>query len=101
MTAAFTNGDLVIFLTVGTLALAFHTSGVLGRLFATAIENCPQGPGFALRVQGVGKLPVFLYATLPQVLPLLPSLKNSRAPSSPQPQEKAAFPPPIRCAGAT
>lgn len=55
----------------GTLALAFHTSGVLGRLFATAIENCPQGPGFALRVQGVGKLPVFLYATLPQVLPQL------------------------------
>ena len=36
-----------------------------------AIENCPQGPGFALRVQGVGKFPVFLYATLPQVLPQL------------------------------
>ena len=53
----------------GTLALAVHTSGVLGRLFATAIENCPQGPGFALRVQGVGGARVFLYATLPQVLP--------------------------------
>lgn len=53
----------------GTLALAIHTSGVLGRLFATAIENCPPGPGFALRVQGVGGLRVFLYATLPQVLP--------------------------------
>lgn len=57
----------------GTLALAIHTSGVLGRLFATAIENCPQGPGFALRVQGVGKVRVFLYATLPQVLPQLVS----------------------------
>lgn len=55
----------------GTLALAFHTSGVLGRLFATAIENCPGGPGFALRVQGVGPVRVFLYATLPQVLPQL------------------------------
>ena len=36
----------------GTLALALHTSGVLGRLFAEAIENAPPGPGFALRVRG-------------------------------------------------
>lgn len=57
----------------GTLALALHTSGVLGRLFAEAIENAPPGPGDALRVQGVGPLRVFLYATLPQVLPQLMS----------------------------
>ena len=57
----------------GTLALAFHTAGVLGRLFAEAIENAPPGPGFALRTQGVGKLRVFCYATLPQVLPQLMS----------------------------
>ena len=57
----------------GTLALALHTSGVLGRLFAEAIENAPPGPGDALRVQGVGALRVFLYATLPQVLPQLMS----------------------------
>jgi phosphonate transport system permease protein len=55
----------------GTLALAFHTAGVLGRLFAEAIENAPPGPGFALRAQGVGSARVFLYATLPQVLPQL------------------------------
>lgn len=55
----------------GTLALALHTSGVLGRLFAEAIENAPPGPGFALRAQGVGTPRVFLYATLPQVLPQL------------------------------
>lgn len=55
----------------GTLALAFHTAGVLGRLFAEAIENAPAGPGEALRVQGQGELRVFLYATLPQVLPQL------------------------------
>ncbi len=55
----------------GTLALALHTSGVLGRLFAEAIENAPPGPGFALRTQGVGHLRVFCYATLPQVLPQL------------------------------
>jgi phosphonate transport system permease protein len=57
----------------GTLALAFHTTGVLGRLFAEAIENAPPGPGFALRAQGVGSGRVFLYATWPQVLPQLMS----------------------------
>jgi phosphonate transport system permease protein len=57
----------------GTLALALHTSGVLGRLFAEAVENAPPGPALALRAQGVGALPVFLYATLPQVLPQLMS----------------------------
>ncbi len=57
----------------GTLALALHTTGVLGRLFAEAIENAPPGPGFALRVRGVGEGRVLLYATLPQVLPQLVS----------------------------
>jgi len=57
----------------GTLALACHTSGVLGRLYAEAIENAPPGPGFALRAQGIGGIRVFLYATLPQVLPQLVS----------------------------
>ena len=57
----------------GTLALAAHTSGVLGRLFAEALENAPRGPGDALRTQGVGSVRVFLYATLPQVLPQLMS----------------------------
>jgi phosphonate transport system permease protein len=53
----------------GTLALAMHTTGVLGRLFAEAIENTPPGPALALRVQGVPEGRVFLYATLPAVLP--------------------------------
>ena len=55
----------------GTLALALHTAGVLGRLFAEAIENAPPGPAFALRVRGIPSSRVFLYATLPQVLPQL------------------------------
>lgn len=57
----------------GTLALALHTSGVLGRLFAESLENAPPGPGFALRAQGVVGFKVFMYATLPQVLAQLMS----------------------------
>ena len=53
----------------GTLALALHTTGVLGRLFAESIENAAPGPADALRVRGVGEARVFLYATLPQVWP--------------------------------
>lgn len=55
----------------GTLALALHTSGVLGRLFAESLENAEPGPAFALRLRGVSEVSVFLYATLPQVLPQL------------------------------
>jgi phosphonate transport system permease protein len=57
----------------GTLALAAHTTGVLGRLFAESLENAPPGPAAALRAQGVGNGRLFLYATLPQVLPQLMS----------------------------
>lgn len=55
----------------GTLALALHTTGVLGRLFAEAIENAPPGPACALRAQGARPAQVLLYATLPQVAPQL------------------------------
>ena len=57
----------------GTLALGLHTSGVLGRLFAESLENAAPAPGFALRLRGVDETRVFLYATLPQVLPQLMS----------------------------
>ena len=55
----------------GTLALALHTAGVLGRLFAEALENAPSGPAFALRARGVAEGRIFLYATLPQIVPQL------------------------------
>ena len=55
----------------GTLALGLHTAGVLGRLFAESLENAPPEPAFALRVRGVPEGRVFLYATLPQILPQL------------------------------
>lgn len=53
----------------GTLALAAHTSGVLGRLFADALENGSPAAEAALRNNGARPLAAFLYATLPQTLP--------------------------------
>lgn len=53
----------------GTLALAAHTAGVLGRLFADALENAEPQPEAALRTNGAPALAAFFYATLPQTLP--------------------------------
>ena len=53
----------------GTLALALHTTGVLGRLFADTLENLPAAPAAALRDNGAGSGAIFLYARLPQALP--------------------------------
>ena len=53
----------------GTLALALHTTGVLGRLDAETLENEPPEPAAALREGGAGRLAVFAYATLPLVAP--------------------------------
>jgi len=51
----------------GTLALALHTSGVLGRLYAESLENAPRGPERALRDAGSAPVAAFAYATLPLV----------------------------------
>jgi len=51
----------------GTLALATHTSGVLGRLFAEALENTPRAPAAALTDAGATPSVAFLYGTLPGV----------------------------------
>ena len=53
----------------GALALAVHTSGVLGRLFAETLENAPPESARALRDAGSGAAAAFLYGTLPVVLP--------------------------------
>lgn len=55
----------------GTLALALHTTGVLGRLFAEALENTPVAPARALRLAGSSKISAFCYGTLPGVWPQL------------------------------
>jgi phosphonate transport system permease protein len=53
----------------GTLALALHTTGVLGRLFAEALENTPREPAEALLQAGSPRVVAFFYGTLPTVLP--------------------------------
>lgn len=55
----------------GTLALALHTAGVLGRLFAEALENTPTAPAEAIRQQGGGQVAAFCYGTLPNLWPQL------------------------------
>lgn len=55
----------------GTLALALHTAGVLGRLFAEALENTPNAPSEALRLSGSGRISAFCYGTLPTLWPQL------------------------------
>ncbi len=53
----------------GTLALALHTTGVFGRLYAEALENVPVGPERALVDAGSGAAAAFAYGSLPLVLP--------------------------------
>ena len=55
----------------GTLALALHTAGVLGRLYAEALENTPVEPAAAIRLQGGGQLAAFCFGTLPNLWPQL------------------------------
>lgn len=55
----------------GALALALHTAGVLGRLFAEALENAPAAPAEALRLAGSGRVASFCYGTLPGIAPQL------------------------------
>ena len=53
----------------GVLALAIHTSGVLGKFFADEIENAPTGPQLALGSSGANRLKVLRYAVFPHVFP--------------------------------
>jgi phosphonate transport system permease protein len=55
----------------GALALALHTAGVLGRLYAEALANAPAQPAQALRLSGAGNGLAFLYGTLPGAAPQL------------------------------
>lgn len=53
----------------GTLALGIHSVGMLGKLFADAIEAIDRGPIEALESAGAGKLAMIRWAIWPQVAP--------------------------------
>lgn len=55
----------------GTLALAWHTAGVIGRLFAETLENAPEEPARVLQLAGSRPSIAFLYGTMPNVVPQL------------------------------
>jgi phosphonate transport system permease protein len=57
----------------GMLALAMHTAGVLGRLYAESLENTPQSNYQQLRHSGVGPVAAMSYTSLPQIWPQLAS----------------------------
>jgi len=53
----------------GVLAIAVHTLGAQGKLFAEANENIDMGPVLGLRAAGADRHEEHLWAVLPQVLP--------------------------------
>jgi phosphonate transport system permease protein len=55
----------------GALALGVHTAGVLGRLYAEALEEVPTAPFAALRASGASDASASLFAVLPQAFPQL------------------------------
>lgn len=55
----------------GVLALALHSTGMVSKFFAEAIEHVDQKPLEAARASGASRLQVVTHAVLPQVLPQL------------------------------
>jgi phosphonate transport system permease protein len=54
----------------GVLALFVHTTGILAKLFAEAVEQIDPRPVDGIRSTGAGILEEIAYAVIPQVLPL-------------------------------
>jgi phosphonate transport system permease protein len=55
----------------GVLAIALHSTGVLSKLFAEAIEDLEPGPIEAMRMSGASRTQTFFHAVLPTVGPML------------------------------
>ena len=53
----------------GVLAIAFHTTGALGKLFTEVVENIDMKPVEGVRACGSGWMEAIRFAVLPQVLP--------------------------------
>lgn len=57
----------------GVLALAVHTLGVLGKVFADAIETVEMGPIEGVSSTGAHSTQVISYAVMPQIMPFVVS----------------------------
>ncbi|WP_308405044.1 phosphonate ABC transporter, permease protein PhnE [Streptomyces rugosispiralis] len=55
----------------GVVALGVHSVGMVGKLYADAVEQTDEGPRTALRATGAGRLQQITGAVLPQALPSL------------------------------
>lgn len=58
----------------GVLAVSFHSIGMLGKLFAEAIEEIDRRPGEAIIAAGGSQFDVLVHATIPAVIPEFISL---------------------------
>ncbi|MDN6326269.1 MAG: phosphonate ABC transporter, permease protein PhnE, partial [Corynebacterium sp.] len=58
----------------GVMALILHNTGVMGKLWAEAVEETDQGPQTALRTAGASRVQQIAHATLPMSLPQLTGL---------------------------
>ena len=58
----------------GVLALVCHNVGVMGKLWAEALEDADPGPAQALRSAGAGRIQVAAHAMLPTVTPQMVGL---------------------------
>lgn len=54
----------------GVLALWVHTTGVLAKLFAEAVESMDTRPAEGVRATGASRLDEILYGVIPQIMPL-------------------------------
>src|SRR5437868_6943599 len=54
----------------GVMAIAINTGGVLGKLFAEAVESIDRGPVEGVRATGAAPLQEIVWAVIPQVAPL-------------------------------
>ncbi|MER5790193.1 phosphonate ABC transporter, permease protein PhnE [Streptomyces sp. NPDC001980] len=55
----------------GVLAMGLHSVGMVGKLYADAIEQIDEGPRTAVRATGAGRVQQLVTGVLPQVLPAL------------------------------
>ena len=66
----------------GVMAIAVNTGGVLGKLFAEAVESIERGPVEGVRATGAHPLHEIVWAVIPQVAPLWTSYALYRFESS-------------------